>query len=139
MPGVATTEQQQRGCKAPVSGLVARGLDNNYSQHYNEDSFKLKLARSAKAVGRVVLENLLILFFVLKDGDTPLRAKMIVVSVLGYFILPLDLIPDWILGGGFTDDAAAIAAAIGAVSAHIKPEHKDQAKAKAAQWLGVPP
>lgn len=60
---------------------------------------------------------------------------MIVASALGYFILPLDLIPDWILGGGFTDDAAAIAAAIAAVSAHIKPAHKERAKAKAAHWL----
>ena len=108
---------------------------DNLPQYYDYKSFRQKLALSAKAVGRMVVEKLLILFFVLKDADTPLRAKMIVASALGYFILPLDLVPDWLLGVGFSDDAAAVAAAIAAVSAHIKPSHKERAKAKAAHWL----
>lgn len=108
---------------------------DNYSQHYDDHSLKRKLARTAKSLARVVLEQLLVLFHVMKDRDTPLRAKMIVASALGYFILPLDFIPDWIIGAGYTDDAAAIAAALAAVGAHIKPEHKTKAKAQAERWL----
>ena len=62
------------------------------------------------------------------DRRTPLRAKGILVAALAYFIMPLDAIPDFILGLGFTDDVAVLAAAIAAIRAHMKPHHREQAK-----------
>ena len=53
------------------------------------------------------------------DKKTPLRAKGILLAALGYFVLPVDIIPDFVLGLGFTDDIAVLTAAITAVSAHI--------------------
>ncbi|NBV85108.1 MAG: DUF1232 domain-containing protein [Verrucomicrobia bacterium] len=58
-----------------------------------------------------------------------------IVGTLGYFICPLDVIPDTIPGIGFTDDAGLIVAALGTVAVHIKPEHREAAKAKADEWL----
>lgn len=118
-------------------GLNLRRL-SAYAKHYDDGSFRQKLRGVAKALGRVVLEKLLILFYVLKDRDTPWKSKLIVAGALGYFIMPADLIPDWIPVAGFTDDATAIGAAIAAVAPHIKQEHKELAKKQAARWLGGP-
>lgn len=48
----------------------------------------------------------------LKDENTPGKHKMIIIGALGYFILPVDLIPDFIPVAGFTDDAAALIACL---------------------------
>ena len=57
-----------------------------------------------------------------------LRAKGVLIGALAYFILPVDVIPDFILGLGFTDDVTVLAAAIATIRAHMKPRHREQAK-----------
>ena len=42
--------------------------------------------------------------------------------------MPVDVIPDFILGLGFTDDMAVLLAAINVIRTHIKPEHYDKAQ-----------
>lgn len=44
-----------------------------------------------------------------------LRRSAIIIGALGYFILPLDFIPDAIPVLGFSDDLAALVAAYGYV------------------------
>jgi len=41
---------------------------------------------------------------------------------------PSTLIPDWIVGLGFTDDAAVLAAALRSILPHIKDRHRDRAR-----------
>lgn len=53
----------------------------------------------------------------------------------GYFILPFDLIPDVIIGLGFTDDIAAITLAYNAVASSITPEIKEKTNMKLAEWF----
>ena len=55
--------------------------------------------------------------------------KAILIGALAYFILPTDVIPDMLLGLGFTDDAAVFWAAWKAVSGHIKADHRALAAA----------
>ncbi len=62
-----------------------------------------------------------------RDPATPTRVKAILIGALAYFILPTDVIPDMLLGLGFTDDAAVFWAAWKAVSGHIKAEHRARA------------
>ena len=47
---------------------------------------------------------------------------------MGYFILPLDLVPDFIPVAGFADDAAALVAVIKTVFENITPEIKEKAR-----------
>ncbi|MFO8005706.1 DUF1232 domain-containing protein [Thioalkalivibrio sp.] len=41
--------------------------------------------------------------------------------------MPTDLIPDVIVGLGYTDDAAVLAAAVRTLAAHIRPRHRQRA------------
>jgi uncharacterized membrane protein YkvA (DUF1232 family) len=48
-------------------------------------------------------------------------------------VLPTDVIPDFIAGLGYTDDAAVFAALLGLVGRNLKPRHREAAKAAVAR------
>ena len=62
------------------------------------------------------------------DKATPLRARGILIGALAYFILPFDVIPDFILGLGFTDDMAVLLTAFNVIRSHLKPHHRERAR-----------
>jgi uncharacterized membrane protein YkvA (DUF1232 family) len=62
------------------------------------------------------------------DPQTDRRVKLTLAGALAYFVMPVDLMPDFLPLVGFTDDAAVIAAALAAVSRSIRPEHREQAR-----------
>ena len=106
-----------------------------YSKKYSESSFWTKIKNYAKSAGKEVIEKALILYFCLKDPDTPSWAKSVIVGTLGYFILPMDSIPDLTPFIGFSDDLGALAAALGIVGFHIKKKHRQMAKDKMKEWF----
>ncbi len=83
-----------------------------------------------KTLGRVpFVEDALAAYYCATDGKTPMYVKAVLMGALAYFIVPTDVIPDFIAGIGYTDDAAVLAAAIGAVRSAMRPEHFDAARA----------
>lgn len=68
------------------------------------------------------------------DGKTPAKVRLILGGALAYFILPIDFVPDFIVGLGFTDDAAVLATAIRSVMKHMTPEHRAQAEDTLDRW-----
>jgi len=63
-----------------------------------------------------------------KDEDTPLAAKGMMFAALAYFVMPIDAIPDFIAGLGYTDDAAVFAALLAILGRNLKPRHKEAAR-----------
>jgi uncharacterized membrane protein YkvA (DUF1232 family) len=51
------------------------------------------------------------------------------VGTLAYFVLPFDFVPDVLPLLGFTDDAAVLLTALRMVAGHLRPEHRDAARA----------
>lgn len=72
--------------------------------------------------------DVLQLWYLARDPETPATAKGLVLAALAYFVLPLDAIPDVLPAIGYTDDAAVIAAVIALVGQNLKPAHKAAAK-----------
>ena len=119
---------------------VDRGfIVDDYSEHFDEISFWGKLRNFALSAGRRVVKLALTLYFCFRDPETPMRAKALIASALGYFILPLDAIPDLTPVVGFADDLGALMVAAAVVAAHIKPEHRRQAEEKLREWFGDQP
>ena len=79
-----------------------------YNRHYDEDSFWKKLKHLASNVGSKVLYPALQLYYLLQAKDVPVKAKTLIVGALGYLILPVDMVPDFIPALGFTDDLSAL-------------------------------
>jgi uncharacterized membrane protein YkvA (DUF1232 family) len=103
----------------------------DYSPQYSEESFWEKVKKYGKLAGIVVLERAFTLYYALIDVDTPDWAKVVIIGALGYFIVPLDAIPDIAIPLGYTDDAAVLAGALFTIHAHIKDEHKDKGRDQA--------
>ena len=82
-----------------------------------------------KSLARIPFaEDVLAAFYCAVDPATPLKAKGILLAALAYFIMPFDVIPDFILGLGFTDDMAVLYAAISMIRSHMTQAHRDKAK-----------
>jgi uncharacterized membrane protein YkvA (DUF1232 family) len=73
-------------------------------------------------------EDAVAAFYCATDSRTPMRVKAILFAALGYFVLPIDTIPDVILGVGFTDDLTVLVTALALIRTHIKPDHYDRAQ-----------
>jgi uncharacterized membrane protein YkvA (DUF1232 family) len=93
--------------------------------------FISRLKRVAKRIP--FAEDLLAAWICARDPATPRRVRITLLAALGYFVLPLDAIPDIMPFLGFTDDAAVIAAAIAAVASSITPEHREKARQALAE------
>jgi len=109
---------------------------NKHSKHYSEDSFFDKILGTAKTAGISVIYAGLLLFYTLKKTTTPRWAKATIIGSLGYFISPLDAIPDMIPIAGYSDDLGVLALAIGAVVMFIGDEEKQKSKEKLKEWFG---
>jgi uncharacterized membrane protein YkvA (DUF1232 family) len=76
------------------------------------------------------------MYYALQDADTPAWAKAVIIGALGYFISPIDLIPDVTPVVGFVDDLGVLVGAAATVALHIKDEHTIRAQEKLKKWFG---
>jgi len=81
-------------------------------------------------------QDLLTAHYCAFDRQTPLHVKAAMFAALAYFVLPDDVIPDFIPVFGYADDAAVLAAALKLFSSHIKPEHREAAGRTLARLRG---
>lgn len=109
-------------------------IENN-QKHYSEESFWEKIKKYGKKAGVSVVYSALLLFFTLQKPSTPAWAKNVILGALGYFILPVDLIPD-MLPGGYADDGGALIGALITVAFYIDEEVKEKAKQRIRTWFG---
>jgi uncharacterized membrane protein YkvA (DUF1232 family) len=72
-------------------------------------------------------EELLAAYYCAFDRNTPLHVKTALVATLAYFVLPSDLVPDFLPALGYADDAASLAATMRLVAGHILPAHREAA------------
>lgn len=96
------------------------------------DEFEVKrrfFPKLARVLARVPLaDELVAAYYAAFDRATPLKAKGILIGALAYFVLPVDTIPDVVLGLGFTDDMAVLLAAFNVVRSHVTEEHRRRAR-----------
>ncbi|HDH96333.1 MAG TPA: DUF1232 domain-containing protein [Proteobacteria bacterium] len=91
----------------------------------DEDSFERKVARVPGAFNRMV-NQLKLLFEMIKDywngnyKEVPWLTIATIVAAVIYFINPFDLVPDFIPGIGFVDDALVISLAIRAIQKDLE-------------------
>lgn len=125
-----------------VFNLKTKGMTNlpanieNYGGHYSDSSLWDKIKKILGKAGKEVVYNALTLYYALQNPKLPTKDKAIIIGALGYLILPTDLLPDFLPLIGYTDDAAALYAAIKKVWGSITPEVKLKARAKTESLLG---
>lgn len=109
-----------------------------YGTYYSDNRLWKKIERVAKKVGATVLLPVFTLYYMLQDDKVSLQHKAYIVGALGYFILPIDLIPDGILPViGFTDDIAVMTLVLKLVKDSITPDIKARANQRVAEVMGT--
>jgi len=73
-------------------------------------------------------EDALAAYYCALDRQTPLSVRAALWGALAYFIMPFDVIPDYLPLIGYTDDAAVLATALRMVASHMLPEHREAAR-----------
>lgn len=106
-----------------------------FEKFYNQTALFDKIKKVARKVGLKIIYPVVVLYYASFDKSIPLKERMLIIAALGYFICPLDLLPD-ALPGGFADDAAAIAYVVKHVWSHITPEILQKAKSRLREWFG---
>ncbi|MEM6711980.1 MAG: YkvA family protein [Pseudomonadota bacterium] len=114
------------------TGLDGDILDDEEQTSFDEDEAKVRRdfwVTVRKAAGSVpFMEDVVAAYYCALDRQTPTRVRGTLLGALAYFVLPLDGIPDFILGLGFTDDVAVIMGVLAIMNAHISDEHREAAR-----------
>ena len=111
------------------SNLTSAELQK-FEKNYSDQAFWDKLKKMASKAGAKVIYYALVLFYTLTDPATPAKYKAVIAGALGYFILPFDILPDFLPFAGLADDWAALIAAVSYVFTAITRQNKDKAREK---------
>ena len=108
---------------------------DKFRKFFTESDFWEKILKVARKAGIKISYAALLLYYVLRSPATPSSDRMKIIGALGYFILPVDLIPDYLPVIGFSDDLAALTWALYSVAKNITPEVKVQAQEQLGKWF----
>jgi uncharacterized membrane protein YkvA (DUF1232 family) len=86
---------------------------------YADVTFWEKLRKHNAQAGPQLVHKALVLYYTMNNPKTPNRIKASIMGALAYFILPLDAVPDTIIGVGYLDDLGVIAWAYDTTFNHI--------------------
>lgn len=101
---------------------------NKYKVHFSLGAFNTKMKQVIRKVGIRGTYTILLLFYAMKQKDTPMWAKNVIVGVLGYFISPIDGLPDLTPFVGYTDDFGLLGLGLVAIAAYINHEVRSKAQ-----------
>ena len=106
-----------------------------YAEYYTPSSLFEKIKKFAKKAGVKTVYLVLILYYATFDKALPVKDRLMVLAALGYFILPVDIIPDALIGG-FADDAAALLYVAKHIWKNLSAETFSKAHRKLNEWFG---
>ncbi len=109
--------------------------NDNFKNEFSNRTFWKKLKLNLSGLSNYTIEKALTLYYAFRDDDTPNWAKSVIAGALGYFIFPLDAIPDLLPVLGYSDDLMVLTAAITTIGFNIKDRHREKAKVTIKHWF----
>ncbi|WHS32187.1 YkvA family protein [Brucella sp. NM4] len=120
-----------------IGEILEPGSESDFKKR--SERVKQGFWKAARRAGRMVpfMDEVVAAYYCALDQNTPTRVRMTLMAALAYFVLPFDIIPDMLVGIGFTDDVAVLMAALTAVRTHITPAHQLAARQALEEGKGV--
>lgn len=81
-------------------------------------------------LGQKLVYSILLLYYAYKRSDTPAWAKNIIIGAIGYFLSPIDSIPDLTPFLGLTDDIGVLSFGLVSIACYINDEVREKALIK---------
>ena len=107
---------------------------NKYESSYSENGLWSKIEEFAKKAGKEIIVNVLKLYYAMALGKATPAQITAIIAALGYFICPVDAVPDP-LPGGLADDGGVLALTVTTIACCSDPEVVSAAKQKASEWF----
>lgn len=109
---------------------------NTYQKHFSFNGLMSKIKETAKKAGLKAIYMALLLYYALESPTCTTMDKAIIYGALGYFISPLDIVPDILPLIGLSDDIAVLAWAYSRIKHNISDMTREKAKTKLKIWFG---
>ena len=109
---------------------------SEYEKDFSFDKLMSKIKETAKKAGLKAIYMALLLYYALDSPTISIADKAIIYGALGYFICPIDIVPDIIPFIGLTDDIAVLAWAFSRVKHNVNDMTREKAKTKLKIWFG---
>lgn len=109
---------------------------SKYEKDFSFDSLMSKIKETAKKAGLKAIYMALLLYYALDSPTISTVDKAIIYGALGYFICPIDIVPDILPFIGLTDDIAVLAWAFSRVKSNVNDMTREKAKTKLKIWFG---
>lgn len=107
------------------------------SKHYDFRNLQVKISRFYRLAGMKVIYKVLLLKELLLKSAVSEKDKTIIQGALGYFICPLDVIPDILAGTGFLDDATVLTMALTMTATSVTSQMKTSVKSQFQELFGI--
>ncbi len=107
-----------------------------YASKFSEIKLWNKLGKYARVAGMKAVYSVLLLYYAYSRKETPPWAKRIILGTLGYFLTPIDALPDLTPLLGYTDDIGVLSFGLVTVAAYVNKDVKERARGKLSQWFG---
>jgi len=111
---------------------------HEYEKYYDEEKFLKKLKKLLVKLGEEMVIRILMLWFLLLSGKVPLKVRLLIVAALGYFVMPADLVSDFIPALGFTDDVTFLTYAFDQTLKYMDESIRKKAEEKLKSWMNSP-
>jgi uncharacterized membrane protein YkvA (DUF1232 family) len=102
----------------------------------NEPRLWKKIGRYARQAGIKTVYAVLLMYYAFRRKETPRWAKSIIVGTLGYFLSPIDGIPDLTPVIGYTDDLGVLMFGLVSIAAFINQDVRELARHRLKVWFG---
>lgn len=110
---------------------------NRFRRFFSENAFWKKLSRYAGQAGIKTVYAALLLYYAYGRKETPLWVKNIILGILGYFLAPIDAIPDLTPILGYTDDMGILGFGLVSLATYINDDVKVKARKRLKRWFGT--
>ena len=107
-----------------------------YADYFSGNSLSGKIKNYFKEAGIKVIYSALLLYYAYTRKETPVWARNIILGVLGYFIAPIDALPDLTPLIGYTDDLGVLSFGLVTLACYINKDVRQKAKDKLRHWFG---
>ena len=109
---------------------------STYEKNFSFNGLMEKIKETAKKAGLKAIYMALLLYYALDSPTISMMDKAIIYGALGYFITPIDIVPDILPFIGLSDDIAVLAWAFSRVKNNVSDLTREKAKTKLKIWFG---
>lgn len=109
---------------------------DKYKKQFSKEKLANKINKSFGSLGQKIIYSVLLMYNAFRNDETPSWAKNIIIGALGYFLSPIDVIPDLSPFLGYTDDLGILSFGLVTIACYINEEVRSKSVDQLRKFFG---